>query len=171
MTTMNVSLAIVLSHLLGMAVMLGLLHVRRWWRRRVLYQSQSRRLIPLGFEPVVLPARTGTAPRDWKEGVDFVESVSRPQQHFHPREIVFSPENVEGIEVIDFRIGHRSQLANANSVPASTFQDASPPLKFHVAQIAQDVKFLLRNTTDSPKTVSIAILGNVYDRYEDTLLL
>jgi hypothetical protein len=167
----TIGYALVPAFLLGMGTMLALLYARRAWRRRVLYQSQSRRLVPLGFEPVVLPARTGTAPRDWKEGVDFVESVSRPQELFHPREIVFSPENVEGIEVIDFRIGRRSQLANANSVPASAFQDASPPLKFHVAQIAQDVKFLLRNTTDSPKTVSIAILGNVYDRYEDTLLL
>jgi hypothetical protein len=165
MTTMNVGIAIVLSHLLGMAVMLGLLHVRRWWRRLNLRPRQ----MPLGFSPVTVPARTDLAPgKVAEEGKDFMRLVSRPQELFRPYRILF-PKNVDGIEILDFKIGARSQFANAAPVAASALQDSSDT-RFAVAQIAQDVVFEVRNLTDTPKEFSVTLLGEVYERYEDALL-
>lgn len=102
----------------------------------------------------------GGQPITFIEGA--VDVVSRSSAGaFFGSTLVLPPAVAERFDVIDIKVGNRSQLANSTSVPGELFQlrEVGVDLALDMVTCGQDVALVVENTVDGSALFNAAIFG------------
>lgn len=88
--------------------------------------------------------------------------ISRPQVVFRgERLIVPSVVVAPFFQIVDIKVGNRSQLVNSNSLPAQMFIETAVGVRLSMdtAAVAQDVAIVVNNIAGGATSFSAAIIG------------
>jgi len=110
----------------------------------------------LGLKPI------SSAPTLIGPGEEFVFST-RPQDVFKPTQLIIAGENLEGLYILDIKIGNISQVSGNGSLPVPAFanKEISPPISIDCAQVSQDVSVRIKNASNEPKVCEPFFIGRV----------
>jgi hypothetical protein len=110
----------------------------------------------IGFDPVTLPARVAPA----LLGAS-VLVVTQPQVVFRGERLIIPSDIGGGVQIIDVKVGNRSQLAAGASLPGRTFDErgVGVRLQMDTAQISQQIIIIAANTTGADITFTASIIG------------
>lgn len=88
---------------------------------------------------------------------------SNPQDTFAPNAITIPKHIAKHFDIIDILIGAVSQFSSADPIPASTFSSDTPTrdVNFDVAQISQEVTFVVKNNSTKGRRFQASIRGFV----------
>lgn len=99
----------------------------------------------------------GDMPRNDAPAVDI---TSRPQVIFRGERLVVPSGIAEHFDILDIKVGNRSQMIESTAVPAQAFTAQSgSPLRMDVASIAQDVTLVVANRTRKVRPFRAALFG------------
>jgi hypothetical protein len=107
------------------------------------------REFPLGFLQVAFPGTT-EAP-----------VISRPQVVFRGERLVIPTLVAPFFNIIDIKVGNRSQLTNSTALPAQAFIETAVGMRLSMdtAAVAQDVALVVNNFNSFATTFQALIIG------------
>ena len=121
-------------------------------------RKHKTRILGLESKEYILPGQ--------KEDV-----VTRPQLVFKGDRIHIPLEVAQHFDILDIRVGYNSQFISAEAVPADTFslkvgkdsiERNGEAFDFDMAQVAQDIKFVVRNKSNCGVKFKAAVIGKEY---------
>lgn len=83
---------------------------------------------------------------------------STPQWCFRTEEVGITESVAKDFDVLDVKVGHRSQFLNGNVAPASAFCPKGA-VKFDTAQVGQVITMVVRNKSGAPARFQAAMFG------------
>ena len=94
-------------------------------------------------------------------GTDTTDVVSRPQIVFRGERLVIPAGLARFFNIVDIKIGNRSQLANSTAIPAVTFCETAigVRLALDAATVAMDIALVVENTSRKMRAFRAALIG------------
>lgn len=94
-------------------------------------------------------------------GTDPTDVVARPQIVFRGERLVIPAGLARFFNIVDIKVGNRSQLANSTAIPATTFVETAigVRLALDTATVAQDVTLVVENLSRKTRAFRAAIIG------------
>lgn len=110
----------------------------------------------IGFDPVVLPKRVAPA----LLGTSVLVTTA-PQVVFRGERLVIPSDIAGAVQVIDVKVGNRSQFGAGTSVPGRTFDERGVGVRMQMdtAQISQQIIIIAANNSGADVEFTASIIG------------
>lgn len=110
----------------------------------------------IGFDPVVLPARVAPALLGTS-----VLITTQPQVVFRGERLIIPSDIAGAVQVIDVKVGNRSQLGSGTSIPGRSFDERGVGVRMQMdtAQISQQIIIIAANNSGGDVTFTASIFG------------
>ncbi len=91
-----------------------------------------------------------------------VDVISRPQIVFRGERLVLGERVAKYFNLIDIKVGNRSQLANSTMIPGSAFLPEARPMKLvlDTAIVGMDIALIVENTSRRTRTFRAVLVGS-----------
>jgi hypothetical protein len=111
------------------------------------------RRFPLGFTRPLVPSNTTNA--------NVVDIQVNPQLPFRGERLIIPSNVANSFEILDLKVGNRSQFVTASPVPAVVFAENGfgVALRMDAARVSQDIHLTVRNITATTLDFRAALLG------------